>query len=331
MVSMANPVIAEVTRGTRIESVHRGAWAVVDDGGRVVASAGDVETPVFARSALKLLQALPLVESGAAAAAGFGRRELALACASHSGEAEHVATAARMLEAAGLDEEALGCGAHWPRRIPDIVAVANGRGEPSRLHNNCSGKHAGFLVAAHHRGECVTTYLDPAHPLQAEVRGIVETVAGVALAGDVCSIDGCSAPTFAVPVRAFAASFARLGTGSGLPPERAAAARTLMTAAIAEPWYTAGTERACTALIEAGGGSLYAKTGAEGFYVAALPDAGLAIAAKCDDGAARAVEVVLAALLLRHLPAAADRLAPLARIAVRDWNGQVVGEVRPVL
>ncbi len=330
---MVNPVIAEVTRGARIESVHRGAYAVVDAAGRVVASAGDIETPVFARSALKLMQALPLVESGAAAAAGFGERELALACASHSGEAEHVATARRMLAAAGLGEDALGCGPHWPRRVPDIVAVANGPGAPSRAHNNCSGKHASFLVTARHLGAPLADYLSPDHPLQAEIRFVIESLSGAPLVGDVCSIDGCSAPTFALPLQNFATAFARLATGEGLAPERAAAARTLMSAAMALPWYTAGTDRLCTALMEAGAGRLYVKTGAEGFYVAALPAEGLAIAAKCDDGAARAVEVLLPALILRHLDAparVADPIAAMARAAVRDWNGTIVGEVRAV-
>lgn len=325
---VGNPVIAEVTRGSRVESVHRGAWAVVDADGRVLESAGDVETPVFARSALKLMQALPLVESGAAAAAGFGAAELALACASHSGEAEHVATAARMLALAGLDENALGCGAHWPRRIPDILAVGRA-GEPSRLHNNCSGKHAGFLVTARHRGESLSDYLSPDHPLQVAVRGIIEALTGAPLVGDVCAVDGCSAPTFAVPLKGFAHAFARLATGAGLPADRAAAARTLMDSAVAKPWLTAGTGRACTAMIEAGGGRLYVKTGAEGFYVAALPAEGLAIAAKCDDGAARAVEVLLPALIARHLPGA-EAVAAMARSPVHDWNGNRVGEIRAV-
>jgi L-asparaginase II len=323
---MINPVIAEVTRGTRVESVHRGAWAVVSADGRVVESAGDIEIPVFARSALKLMQALPLVESGAADAAGFGTHELALACASHSGEAQHVATAERMLAAAGLGESALGCGPHWPRRIPDILAVGRA-GEPSRLHNNCSGKHAGFLVTARHRGESVADYLAPGHPLQAEVRAIIESLAGSVLEGDVCAVDGCSAPTYAVPLHGFAHAFARLATGAGLAPTRAAAARRLMDAATAAPWYTAGTGRACTGMMEAAGGRIYVKTGAEGFYVAALPSEGLAIAAKCDDGAARAVEVLLPALIGRYLPDA-EALAAMDRVPVDDWNGRLVGEVR---
>jgi L-asparaginase II len=329
---MANPVIAEVSRGTRVESVHRGAWAVVDADGRTLAAEGDVETPVFARSALKLMQALPLVESGAAAAFALDVRQLALAGASHSGEPGHVETARAMLAAAGLEEADLGCGPHWPRDVLQAVAVAERQGRPGRLHNNCSGKHAGFLCTCRHLGQPTRGYLDGQHPLQREIRGIIAALTGTALAGDLCSVDGCSAPTYAVPLAAFAGAFARLATGAGLAAERAAAARALIGAAMAEPWFVAGSGRTCTELMLLEGGRVYAKTGAEGVFIAALPREGLGFAMKCDDGAARAVEVLLAALLARY--AEGGLSAALARHAtapVRDFNGAQVGEVRAVL
>lgn len=332
---MANPIICEVTRGDRVESIHRGSYAVVDADGALIASAGDIAPPVFARSALKLMQALPLIESGAADHAGLSVQALALACASHSGEPGHIATARGMLAAAGVPEEALGCGPHWPREIAVAAALARSEGRPGRIHNNCSGKHAGFLCTAHHLGQDLPGYLDPQHPLQRDIRAIIEALSDATLAGDVCSIDGCSAPTYGLPLHNFAAAFARLATGNGLAVTRAAAARRLMAAAMAEPWHVAGTGRMCTDIMRLGAGRIYAKTGAEGVYVAAFPDDGIALALKCDDGAGRAADVLLAALALRHMagaPAAVgETLAAMAELPVSDYNGVVVGRVRAVV
>ncbi|UOM34115.1 asparaginase [Acuticoccus sp. I52.16.1] len=331
---MPNPVICEVTRGGIVESVHRGAYAVVDGSGRVIAASGDVARPVFARSAMKLMQALVLVESGAADAAGFGTRALALAGASHSGEAGHVALAQEMLQRVGLTQDALGCGPQWPAEVRDAAAVLMSRGAPGRVHNNCSGKHAGFLATTRHLGADVATYLDPAHPVQRAAKAAVESLVGGVIAGDCCSIDGCSAPTFAMPLEGLARGFARLATGADLAPERAAAARRLMQAAMAEPWLVAGTGRLCTALMQAAPGHVYAKTGAEGVYVAAFPHCGVALALKCDDGGTRAAEALVAALTLRHggLPdEAAASVAAMARRPVADRNGHVVGEIRGVV
>jgi L-asparaginase II len=328
---MINPVICEVTRGHRIESVHRGAFAVVDASGATVHAGGDVETPVFARSSLKWMQALPLVESGAADRFGLTDRHLAVATASHSGEPGHVACVRSMLAAAAVPESTLQCGPHWPRDIEVALALGAHGGRPGRIHNNCSGKHAGFLLAARALGFETASYLDPAHPLQVQIREAIADLSGAVLAGDVCSVDGCSAPTYALPLRTLATAMARLATGSGLTPSRAAAARRIVNAAMAEPWYVAGTGRTCTAVMELGAGRIYAKTGAEGVYVAALPQAGLGLALKCDDGAARAAERLLPALLTRHAggpPELASALSALTSRPVRDFNGAVVGTLR---
>jgi len=332
---MANPVICEVTRGSRIESVHRGAFAVVDASGALVDAAGDVDVPSFARSSLKLMQALPLVESGAADAAGLTDAQLAVAVSSHSGEPGHVAAVRAMLTAAGVSEALLGCGPHWPRDIDVALAIGAAGGRPERIHNNCSGKHAGFLVAANYLGFDTGTYLKADHPLQQRVRETIAELSGAKLVGDVCSVDGCSAPTYALPLRALAGAFARLAGGTSLPATRAEAARRLMTAAAAEPWYAAGTDRTCTRVMALGEGRLYAKSGAEGVYIAALPREGLGLALKCDDGAGRAAEQLLLALLTRHLaraaPSLSGALSALRSRPVRDFNGSVVGTVRPRL
>lgn len=333
--AMVDPVICEVTRGSRVEAVHRGAFAVVDADGRVIEAAGDVDRPVFARSTLKLMQALPLVESGAADAFGLSSRQLALATASHSGEPGHVGCVRTILAAAGLTEAALGCGPQWPRDLEVALALAMSGGTAGRVHNNCSGKHAGFLAVCRHTGLDIDGYLDEGHPLQAEIRTLLSELVGAPLDGDVCAFDNCSAPTFAAPLAGLARAFARLATGIGLAPVRVAAARRLMAAAMAEPWYVAGTGRLCTRIMELGAGRIYAKSGAEGVYVAALPERGVGLAMKCDDGAARAVETLLAALLARHLGAAPGdldaALVDLAVRPVRDFNGTVVGEIRAVM
>ena len=158
---MSNPVLVEVLRGGQVESRHTGAVAVVDGDGKPVRTIGDVEQPVFPRSAVKSIQALPLIESGAADACGFGPKELALACASHSGEGAHVSLASAMLGKAGLGEQDLECGPHWPTNQEAMLELSRAGGKPSQLHNNCSGKHAGFLCACRHMGIDHRGYIEP--------------------------------------------------------------------------------------------------------------------------------------------------------------------------
>src|SRR5256885_8803884 len=189
---MSNPVLVEVLRGALVESRHRGAVAVVDADGASLLALGDVARWVYPRSAVKLLQALPLVESGAAERYGFGDEEIALACASHGGEPAHVEVASRMLARAGLDAAALECGAHWPMYQPATQALARSGAAPSALHNNCSGKHAGFLCVACAAGGEHRGYVKAEHLVQREVRAALESLTGVGLSGDQCGMDGCS-------------------------------------------------------------------------------------------------------------------------------------------
>jgi L-asparaginase II len=328
---MENPITVEVTRGQLVESRHRGLAIVVDAEGEVVFSAGDVEAAVFPRSACKAMQALPLVESGAADAFGFGNRELALACASHSGEPDHVATAAAMLKAAGLDESVLECGAHWSFDQATIIAQARSLDRPTALHNNCSGKHSGFVCTCAHMGEDPKGYSTYDHPLQQSIRAIMADLTGATLGPDNCGTDGCSIPTYAVPLSGLARGFAKLGMGQGLAPIRAAAARRLIAACMAEPFYVAGTKRFCTRLMQVAPGKIFAKTGAEGVFCAVLPDKGLSFAVKAEDGATRAAEAMIAALLARHFDPDSDEKAALMHLAnhgMRNWNGIEVGTVR---
>jgi L-asparaginase II len=331
---MINPVLAETVRGGVVDLRHRGAVAVSDAHGRLVWSTGDVDRPIYPRSAVKLFQSLPLVESGAADRYGLSDTQLAFACSSHSSEDGHVDMAEAMLGLAGLTEADLACGAHWPLYDEgQLIEFARQGRVPTRLHNNCSGKHAGFLCAACHQEMGVSGYVDAGHEIQRQIKAAQEDMTCFPLAESDFAIDGCSIPAYAFPLRALAQGFARAATGIGLAEGRAKAAHRLMEAAMANPWYTAGTNRFCTRVMQAGEGAIYAKMGADGVYVAALPAAGLGVALKCDDGSAAAAEIMIAAVLLRLLGHDADlreRIEPLSRKPLTDRNGIEVGEMRPV-
>ncbi len=324
---MENPVLVEVTRGVLVESRHRGAACVVDGRGAAVFSLGDTMTPVYPRSAVKAIQALVLVESGAADRYRFGDEELALACASHAGEGGHVAGVERMLAHAGLDVSALQCGAHWPTHRPSADALVRAGQSPGSLHHNCSGKHAGFLCAACQMGLDPRVYTAPGHGVQREVRAALEALSGNKIDDQHVAIDGCSVPTFALPLVGLALAFATFASEQGLPPARAAACRRLRAASAAKPWFVAGTGLFATEIMSHFGARVFVKGGAEGVYCGALPEHGLGIAVKCDDGAGRAAEVIMAGILT-HLIGDDPLLARYSRPSVRNWRGTVVGEMR---
>src|SRR5215471_20310637 len=189
---MDNPVLVEVLRGAVVESRHRGAIAVVDADGAPVFVCGDVDRPVFPRSSVKALQALRLIETGAADRYGFTDQELALACASHSGEGAHVAAAQSMLARIGLDASYLRCGAHPPMHMPSATALYCAGAEPTALHNNCSGKHSGFLCLNRMLRADPRGYIEPDHPVQREVKATIESVTGTSIPDEHRAIDGCS-------------------------------------------------------------------------------------------------------------------------------------------
>ena len=334
----ANPVLVEALRGLTLESAHRGAVAVVDADGTLHSAWGDIDRPIFPRSAVKVLQALPLVESGAAERYGLNDEELALACASHGGEARHTAVAASMLAKAGVDVAALECGTHWPYFDGAIKAMAAAGGQPNALNNNCSGKHAGFvclgclMAGEDDRSAFLTGYVKPDHPVMREVTAALQSSTGYDLARTAVGTDGCSIPTYAIPLRHLAHAFARVATGIGLKPGHAAAALRLRQAVARAPFMVAGMGRFDTRVMEHFGERVFCKVGAEGVYCAALPSLGLGVAVKMDDGnTARACEVVMAALLARLLPLAeseAGFVQSLADVALVNWNGIEVGRVR---
>ncbi len=336
--STATPILVEALRGGIVESFHRGSVAVVDATGAVHTAWGDIERPVFPRSAVKLLQALPLVASGAADDFKLSDEELALACASHNGEPEHAATAASMLSKAGVDLRALECGAHWPYHDATTKAMA-ARGEsPTALHNNCSGKHSGFVCLGCRRAggqdlfSFVRGYVQPEHPVMREVTGALQHATGFDLSATARGVDGCSIPTYAIPLRNLAHAFAKVAAGHGLGAEFDPAARRLREAIARAPHMVAGSGRVDTRLMAHFGARVCCKGGAEGVHCIALPELGLGVAVKMDDGNnSRAADVVTAALIERLLPCSeADRAVTrsMSQVVVRNWNGIEVGQLR---
>jgi len=237
-----------------------------------------------------------------------------------------------MLAAARLDSSALACGIHWPSHAASAQGLARSGASASALHNNCSGKHAGFLCAACALAVDPRGYTEPGHPVQRAVKAVLENLAGIPIPDAHRAVDGCSVPTWALPLSALARGFARFGSGQGMAPERAKAAQRLRAACAAKPWHIAGTGRFCTRVMEHFGDRVFVKTGAEGVFCGAIPGAGLGVAIKVDDGAARASEVAMAGVIARFVllddedRAALDRLL---RPALRNWNGIEVGAIAP--
>jgi L-asparaginase II len=328
----SSPVLAEVVRGQMVESRHHASVAVVDAHGGIVRAWGDVDLPIYGRSAIKPLLAIPLVESGAADRFKLGDAEIALATASHNGEPRHVETVKSWLGRIGLGVEDLECGPHWPPHEPSMQAMMRARLEPTRAHNNCSGKHAGFLSTALHLGERTKGYIQYEHPVQQRLLDLLEQMSGCELGDVPRGIDGCGIPVIAVPLANTARAMAQMADPHHLPEERAAACRRILAAMMAEPFMVGGTDRFCTTIMSAVPGKAAIKVGAEGVYCGVLPQHGLGICLKVADGAARAAEVVMGQVL-RDLGVideeTAATLAATLTPTVKNWAGTPTGQVRP--
>jgi L-asparaginase II len=323
--------LVEVWRGNMVECLHRGDVAVSDNEGRLLASAGDPRRVTYLRSSAKPLQAMAVVESGAADRFGITPQELAAMCGSHRGRPEHTTTVAGILAKVGLGPDALQCGAHRPVDQSAADALARAGESPGPLHNNCSGKHAGMLVLARHLGCDIAGYRDPAHPVQRRLLELVADMAGVDPATIGLATDGCGVPVFAMPLLAAAFAFARLAEPAGLPPERAAAARRVAAAVQAHPAMVSGPGGFDTVVMEELPGRLVSKGGAEGVQCLALQPQGWGVVLKIDDGAGRAPGPA-ALETVRQLgwdACATPRLAGLLRPALRNVRDDEVGHVTP--
>ena len=320
-------------RGETIENLGLGMVAACDARGVLLASAGDCDRPVFLRSAGKPIQALPLVLSGAAEAFGFGDAEIALACGSHAGSARHLEVLARMLAKAGLREEHLRCGIHPPVDPGERERLRTAGEAPSRRHGNCSGKHAGFLATARHGGYDLESYLDPGHPVQRGVLEALAALAGMDQAAIALATDGCGAPTFALPLRAVARSFAAFADPPSAPSGLAPGLTRIGRAMAAEPWCVGGDGHFETELMRATHGRIIIKPGAEG--VLALAAGGIGLAIKLEAGVSgeplHAVTVDALEQLELLGGSELEAVARWRRPSIRNLAGTVTGRLEPLL
>jgi len=324
---MTNPIIAEVFRGSIVESRHRGAFAVVGLSGKTLAHLGDIQTPIFPRSAIKAFQCLPLIESGAADHFKLTDEEIALCCSSHNGEAEHVRVARSILQKCGATEDAFECGAHMPGSKDATYELIRQNRLPGQVHNFCSGKHAGMIALARHLGVPVQDYVRPDHPVQKKVAETLTSYCEVDISKAPLGIDGCSVPSWAVPLRKTAIGFAKL-----CDPQNKAAAW-IIKAVRDNPFMIAGTDRFDTNIMRAVP-RLFLKLGAEGLFCGCIPHAGLGFALKCDDGAYRGAEVA-AARMLEKLDVWTNEekqaLQKFTHQALKNWRKIAIGEVAATL
>jgi L-asparaginase II len=325
---VSNPILVNTLRGDIIENRHRGAIAVCDPAGRLVHAWGDVDTLVYPRSSIKTLQALPLVESGAADHFNLNDAELALACSSHGAEPLHTETVQSWLRRIELDEGALECGAHAPNHAPSAEALLRDHIEAGRIHNNCSGKHTSMLTTCRFLGEQTQGYIERDHPAQQRWFDVLGEMADVDMRRLPWNRDGCGIPVIAMPLKSIATAFARLAAPDDLAATRGSAIERLGNAIASNPFMVAGSGRLCTEVIELSGRRTLVKAGAAGVYTAALQEQGLGVALKIDDGDGEAAQVAMLAVL-QHLGGLhadeLEALAPRRRMPISNTRGVITG------
>ena len=332
--------LVHVYRGKMVESIHYGAACVVDWHGDILAQWGNVEQLVYPRSAIKSLQALALVESGAADAYNVSAAELALACASHNGEVAHTEQVMAWLKRLGLSDQDLECGRQKPAREDSLKALYDQDLPVTCYHNNCSGKHSGFLTLARHMGWQTSGYIQQHHPLQRMILQNVAEMAETDVTYAPVGIDGCGIPVMAIPLQKIAFAAAKMAACAGgvslktLSGTRRAAAKRIIEAQIQHPFNIAGTDRYCSKMMTLAGQRLFLKVGAEGVYFAGLPEKGIGIAVKISDGASRAAENVVGCLLHRFgglADLSANDLQDMIQPELTNWVGTPVGHIETCL
>jgi L-asparaginase II len=333
--------LVEVTRGGIVESIHYGAFCVVDRGGKVLAQAGDPELMTYPRSSLKPFQVLPLLEQGGVAAYGLSTEEIAIMCASHAGTALHQSVLEGLHRKIGITEADLACGIHWPSDAETRTAMKLAGLAPTQLHHNCSGKHSGMLAAALMLGVSKEAYLDPGHPVQVSIRKTVAEMVDMDSEEMPLGTDGCSAPVYAIPLRKMAHAVAKMADPAGLGQVRAAACRIITSAMMTSPIMVAGPHQFDSELMIVGGGKLFSKGGAEGYQIiGVMPGViaegshGIGVAIKIADGdphgrARSSVSLTILSALGILNDQDLARLGAYGNVPVKNWRGLVVGEVRP--
>ncbi|KRE51834.1 asparaginase [Paenibacillus sp. Soil724D2] len=324
--------IVRIFRGSITESIHRVHLAVVNAGGTLLYQAGDPQLLTFARSTAKLIQALPVIESGAADHFGLTDAEISLCCASHNGEAEHVSTAQGILGKLDYHQEHLQCGVHEPYHAPTAQAMRERGESPSTLHNNCSGKHSGMLALSAHLGASPDTYMSIQHPVQQLMLEAVCAMTGVPKPLMQLGIDGCGVPVFGMRIDQLALAFARLGRPDELPQARANACQRIVAAVRKYPQFLAGSDRFDTRLIEVTKGRIIGKMGAEGIFAITIPEQGLGFVLKIEDGNVRALYPAVVEALKQLSLLSQSEISELASYhtpTIHNWQGTEVGIIRP--
>lgn len=335
---MKSEILANVIRGETIESVHRGHVVAIEGNGKVALSLGSPAMVTFFRSACKALQALPFITSGACDAFGYSEEEIALACASHSGEARHVRVGQLMLEKCGLMEAHLRCGAHLPFNEKEAERMLRAGEHPTQLHNNCSGKHAAMLAFAKHIEADLATYDLIDNPIQQEILKTISIFSEIPTEKIGIGVDGCAAPNFAIPLDAMAKSFLRLmSPPDSFPADIRAACGRLVSAMSNFPELIGGNERLDTILMQAASGKIISKVGADGVWLCGvLPSeqwpTGLGIAMKVEDGDDRRARPVVAVKLLKNFGVLSnDDIPELSPMPIKNRRGDVVGRVEAAM
>ncbi len=326
---MTNPVVmSEIWRGGLLESLHMGHAVICDANGEIVQAWGDSNAVILPRSSAKMIQALPLIESGAADAQGLSTRQLALSCASHNGAHIHTSAVQSWLDDLGLDESDLRCGAHDPKDTEAHEGLIRAFARPNQTHNNCSGKHSGFLTLTKHL-KAGPEYVDPDHPVQKACLEAFESVTGESSPG--FAIDGCSAPNFMTTLHGMARAMAFYAAAIEGRDARQTAATRLWQAMVAHPELVAGEGRACTELMRACSEPVALKTGAEAFFVAIIPGRKLGVALKIVDGGTRGAECAIAAILVRLGVLDADHPATrkFMNTPIENCRDMTTGMIKP--
>ncbi|MDW0116703.1 asparaginase [Sporosarcina thermotolerans] len=290
-------VLVNVERGPLVESKHRGSIAIVNAKGDVIVRVGDIDDVIFARSSMKPLQTLPIIETGAADHFQFDDGDLSLCCASHNGERQHTDRAASILSRIGLEVSDLQCGTHPPRFQAAFEEVIKEGKEITPIYNNCSGKHSGMLATAIHMNESIDDYYKVEHPVQQRILSVISELTDVPVNDIQIGIDGCGVPVHGVPLKNLALSFARMADPSELDESRRQSVGRVTKAMMNAPEMVGGTARFCTDFMKHMGGRVFGKVGAEGVYCVGVPEAGLGIAVKIEDGNSRATNAVVMEIL----------------------------------
>ncbi len=327
---MSSDPVIEVVRGGRVESRHRVSAAALDRQGQLIAWVGDPELVTFFRSSAKPLQALPLVADGAADAFDLSDAEIAVCCASHSGEERHIDAVRSILDKVNCSEDDLVCGPHWPFHKETIDAMQSAGERPTRIHNNCSGKHAGMLAWCVHTGVDIEGYHQPGHPVQRRICSEIGAWAGADCEAIPVGIDGCGVPSYAQALNSMAGVYAKLVASAEHDPSSAAGRIT--RAMTMEPYFVGGTGRFTSTLMEVTGGRLLAKFGAEAVYCLGDRDRSVGIALKVEDGSRRAVGPAVVEFLDQMGLLTGDERSALEdrhTHTVKNTRGEVVGEIRP--